>query len=395
MIKEKKILVTIDGYRLSYPGTGLGLVSAELLRAFQELGYAKSIAVFVEKSFTPQKFELNDLEVKWIKVDYKLYSTDYLSRLSWSKAVVKEMKKFDTKLQHFIPYFYNYGNLRQNVVLIPDLIYKSVIPDTMKFPNQPWWNLRGKLPIRGMFVKWEESLVSNSEKLVVYSKFVKNNVHEELGISHKKINLVPLATPSWVVNQYDETNNQKVRVTLNLPPRFALYVGGFDLRKNIRMLLQACGEVYEKDPSFRCVFVGLTDNIIDNDYGINTALNNNSVKAAIIPLPKLSYPDLASIYRLAEFSVYPSMNEGFGLPILEAAAAKRLCLCGDNTSMQEIQIYPEYRIDSNNNQAWVKEILYFWRNPEATKNGGDKSQNLCNRYSWKKSAAQLWEIFQR
>ena len=60
------INVTIDGYRLSYPGTGLGLVSAELLRAFQELGYAKSITVFVEKSFAPQMFELDDLEVKWI-----------------------------------------------------------------------------------------------------------------------------------------------------------------------------------------------------------------------------------------------------------------------------------------------------------------------------------------
>jgi len=388
------INVTIDGYRLSYPGTGLGLVSAELLRAFQELGYAKSIAVFVEKSFAPQMFELDDLEVKWIKVDYQLYSTDYLSRLSWAKAVVKEMKKFDTNSQHFIPYFYNYGNLRRNVVLIPDLIYKSVIPDSTKFPNQPWWNWRGRLPIRPMFAKWEESLVMNSEKLVVYSEFVKNNVHEELGITHDKISLIPLATPSWVVNQYDKNNNEKVRGTFKLPPRFALYVGGFALRKNIPMLLQACGQVYEQEPSFRCVFVGLTDNIIENDYGIKTALNNNSVKAAIIPLPNLSYPDLASIYRLAEFSVYPSMSEGFGLPILEAAAAKRLCLCGDNTSMQEIQIYPEYRIDSNNSQAWVKGILDFWRNPDATKNGGNKSQNLCNQYSWKKSAEQLWHLFQ-
>ncbi|MBE9224279.1 glycosyltransferase family 4 protein [Phormidium sp. LEGE 05292] len=392
MTKETKINVTIDGYRLSYPATGLGLVTAELLRGFQELGYAQSIAVFVEKSFHPGIFELENLDVQWIFIEFKNRSPDYLGRLAWGNAVAAKLKTFGSNYRHFIPYLYNYGNLRQNVVLVPDLVYKIIPESSARDPNQPWWNLRGKLPIRPMFRNWEEWLVSRADRLVVYSEFVKNHVHEELGVPLEKMSLIPLATPSWVEEQYDESHNQKVQADFNLPSGFILYVGGFALRKNIPMLLRVCGKVYEADPSFRCAFVGLTESLIQNDYAIKAAMNNAAVRAAIIALPSLSYQDLASLHRLAEFSVYPSRSEGFGLPILEAAAAKRLCLCGDNSSMREIQTYSDFRIDSEDEEAWVEQILYFWQKPEEAKNCGAKCQNICQRYSWKKSAEHLWSL---
>ena len=391
MPNSAKISVTIDGYRLSFPGTGLGLVAAELLRGFQELGYAKSIAVFVEKSFNPSVFELDDLEVEWIPIDFKLHSPDYLGRLAWGVAIAKELKKLGSP-RHFIPYFYNYGNVRQNVVLIPDLIFKMSFPATDQDPNQPWWNWRGRLPFRSMFQRWEEGLVTQANRLVVYSEFVKQHAHQELALPSEKMTLVPLATPTWVVSQYNEQNQAILQNKFNLPPRFVVYVGGFGWRKNIDMLLRACGRVYEADSSFRCAFVGLTESVIQNDYGVKKSLDSSLVREAIFALPSLSYADLASLYRLAEFTVYPSLSEGFGLPILEAAAAKRLCLCGDNSSMQEIQTYSEYRIDSDNEDAWVEKILYFWQNPEAAKKAGEECEHLCQRYSWKASAEKLWKI---
>ncbi len=394
MTKAPKISVTIDGYRLSYPATGLGLVTAELLRGFQELGYAKSIAVFVENSFNPQVFKLENLDVQWIPVNFKNRSPDYLGRLAWRNAVVAKLKTFNYNCRHFIPYLYNYGNLRQNVVLVPDLVYKIVPDNSAIDPNQPWWNLRGKLPIRPMFRNWEEWLVTKAERLVVYSEFVKTHVHEELGVPLERMSLIPLATPSWVVEHYEERHNEKVQSHLNLPSRFILYVGGFAVRKNIPMLLRACGRVYEADTSFRCAFVGLTESMIQNDYAIKAAMSNLSVRAATIGLPSLNYPDLASLYRLAEFTVYPSLSEGFGLPILEAAAVKRLCLCGDNSSMREIQTYSEFRIDSDNEDAWFQHILHFWQSPEETKKAGEKCEQLCQRYSWKKSADKLWNVLQ-
>jgi glycosyltransferase involved in cell wall biosynthesis len=158
------------------------------------------------------------------------------------------------------------------------------------------------------------------------------------------------------------------------------------------MLLRASGQVYDKNSSFRCVFVGLTDDVIENNYAIREAISNTSVKRAAICLPKLSYPDLASLYRLAEFTVYPSHSEGFGLPILEAAAAEKLCLCGDNSSMGEIQTDPQYRVNSESEEAWVQKIIQLWGNSDITKKSGKICGQIGKRYSWHKSAEKIWEI---
>ncbi|MFB2898162.1 glycosyltransferase [Aerosakkonemataceae cyanobacterium BLCC-F50] len=394
MTKETKISVTIDGYRLSYPATGLGLVTAELLRGLQELGYTKSIAVFVEKSFRPQIFGLENLDVQWITVDFKNRSPDYLGRLAWGLAVTKKIKKFFPNSRHFIPYFYNYGNLSQNVVLVPDLVWRIVSEQDSIYPHRPWWNLRGRLPFRPMFVKWEEWLVTRAKNLIVYTKFVKNQVHQEFGTSLDRIMIMQHPVPSWCITKYQESNNLLVQNKFNLPHRFVLYVGGFAGRKNVAMLLEVCGQIYDADPSFRCVLVGLTEQVIQRDFGIREAMKRNSVRAAIIPLPIINYPDLAALYRLTEFTVYPSLSEGFGLPILEAGSAKRLCLCGDNSSMKEVQTNAEYRIKSDDRSAWFEKILYFWQNPEATKKAGEDCHLLFHQYDLCKTAQQLWNILQ-
>ena len=387
--------ITIDGRQLSYPGTGLSLVTAELIHAFQELGYAKSISVFIEKSFDPDIYKLNNIEVQWIPIDFKNRTPDYLGRLAWAQAVVQQLKYFGTQYRHFIPYLYNYGKFNKNVVLIPDLVYK-IFPDYgIKDPNKPWYNLRGRLPIRPIFRWWEEQQVAKAECLVVYSEFVKKYAHRELGIPLEKMSLIPLAAPRCLIKEYNKNHNKVLQNYFKLPERFALYVGGFAVRKNIPMLLRTCGRVSQLDSTFKCVFIGLNDIDFIKNIAISKLMNNSFIKKAVIALPRLSYSDLADLYRLAEFTVYPSMSEGFGLPILEAAAANRLCLCGDNSSMQEIQIDPQYRVNSENEDAWVQRILFFWQNPEITKKAGETCGKLCQRYSWHKSAEMLWDLIQK
>lgn len=400
--------IAIDGRQLSYPGTGLALVSAEFLRAFQQLGYASYLSVFVEKTFNVSDSSLADLDVQWIPIDFQVQQRslqhwlaraatipDHLERLAWGAAVTEKLREFKGNTQHFIPYLYNYGDLNQNVVLIPDLIYRLVREETIDSRKPWWWNLRYKIPLRSWFRQWEEKQAISAKKIVVYSQFVRDFVVAELGVAPEKINLVPLATPSWVTQECDL--NRAIIERYNLPKRFILYVGGFSPRKNIPLLLRACGQVYERDRAFRCVFVGLTEEFIQSGFGtpIREAMSSSSVRAAMVELPKLSYSELASLYRLADFTVYPSLSEGFGLPILEAAAAGKLCLCGDNSSMRELQPDARYRLDSTEEEAWVEAILKFWKNPTETEIASQNCSELVRNYSWRQSAEKLWELLQQ
>jgi glycosyltransferase involved in cell wall biosynthesis len=401
--------ITIDGRQLSYPGTGLALVTAEFLQAFQALGYARYISVFIPHQLDPSIYDLDHCDVRWIPLDYQSrYNTykhwlaraatvpDYVDRLAWAKAIVKKQKELSPKTQHFIPYLYNYGNLKQNLVLVPDLIYR-ILREEVIDPSRPfWWNLRHKLPLRTGFRRWEERQVFRAERLVVYSQFVRDYVHHNLIISRDRLNLVPLATPRWIDEKYDPAHNAEIREQYHLPYRFVLYVGGYGTRKNIPMLLRVCGKIHEIDSTFRCVFAGLTEELLQSIFGIliREATSDPSVRASILRLPSPSYRDLASLYRLAEFTVYPSLSEGFGLPILEAAAAEKLCLCGDNSSMKEVQLYPEYRIESDREEQWLEQILYFWQNPQQAQSAGRDCGKLVQRYSWRESAQKLWNLLQ-
>lgn len=402
--------ITIDGRHLSYPGTGLALVTAELIQAFQDLGYSKYVSVFVESHVNPAVYGLEKSEIKWIYIDLQSqYSSfvkwialgltvfDHIERIVWANAVLKHLANFQHKPQHFIPYLYNYGNLKENVVIIPDLIYRLVVSESSLNPSRPWWwNFRHKLPLKHWFRLWEEQRVIKSNRLVVYSEFVRDCVHQELRIAVEKINLIYLATPSWMMKIPNKDKMLAIRSKYQLPDRFVLYVGGFSLRKNISMLLNACGKAYEADPTFRCVFVGMKTFMDNSNLGFTVceAMHNSAINAASVPIGNISYEELAVLYNIAEFTVYPSLNEGFGLPILEAAAANKLCLCGNNSSMREIQPNSRYRIDNNDQAKWVLQMLYFWQNPEFAKKAGEECSAVVQKYSWTQSAEALWQLLQ-
>jgi|GEM_PF-3471517 len=402
--------ITIDGRQLSYPGTGLFSDTVELLQTFQELGYASSISVFVEQEFNPSDWDLSHLDVQWIFVNVTRRNSalvrwlskamtvpEPIERLIWANCVVQQLKKFSTNSQHLIPYLYNYGDLKKNIAIVPDLLYRIVNEETLD-PRRPWWwNLRYKLPLRVYFRRWEETLVAQAKYLIVHSNFVKNHAYQELNIPFDRMFLIPQGIPRWIVEKYDRDRDSLIKHQYFLPDRFVLYVGGFSPRKNIPLLLRACGRIYERDCAFRCVFVGLTEGFIQSGLGtpIREVMNNSSIRAAAVNLPKLSYSELASLYRLANFIVYPSLSEGFGLPILEAAAAGKLCLCGDNSSMREIQPNARYRLDSTDEDAWVEAILKFWQNPAETEIASQQCGELVRNYSWQKSAEKLWKLLQQ
>jgi glycosyltransferase involved in cell wall biosynthesis len=435
-------LVTIDGRHLSYPGTGLALVVSEFLRAFYPLGYDRHISVLVGHDFNPAQYGLEHLRCNWIEVDYtqqypklaRLLAKaaaipDYLERWVWAQAVQAELAKIDQDYQHFIPYLYNYGDRKRNIVLVPDLNRRLGFPlEKVVDPNRSWWSqLRYKLPLRYYLERWEEELSGQAERLVVYSDFVKDSVAQELKVPAAQISMIPLAAPSLISDYLSKNmvprspesaftnaavesvaidtiapNHEfaalasELRSQYKLPDRFVLYVGGFGDRKNVPMLMRACGKAYAQDNSFRCVFVGMTDNFLASSrgYRFRRELDHPAVNHATIKMPSLDYAQLATMYTMAEFTVYPSFSEGFGLPIIEAAAAGRMCLCGDNSSMPEIQPHTEYRIDSQDETAWVDRILFFWQNPQLAIAAGAKCAKIVDLFSWQTSAEQLWQLLQ-
>ncbi len=108
-----------------------------------------------------------------------------------------------------------------------------------------------------------------------------------------------------------------VRKRYNLPGRFILYIASSLPHKNYERLLKAFRKVREIDKEISLVLIGA------RDYGqdvVSAKINELGLKNDVIFLGWLPFEDIPLIYSAAEIFVFPSLHEGFGIPVLEAMA---------------------------------------------------------------------------
>jgi len=136
----------------------------------------------------------------------------------------------------------------------------------------------------------------------------------------------------------DEAQMEAVRRKHRLPESFFLYLGGFDVRKNVAGLLSAFARLVEREPSNapRLVIAGLLPKAdtsftpdprrIARELGIETRVTFTGW---------VDEADKPALYSAADGFVFPSRYEGFGLPVLEALA------CGTPTITSNVSSLPE------------------------------------------------------
>jgi glycosyltransferase involved in cell wall biosynthesis len=120
---------------------------------------------------------------------------------------------------------------------------------------------------------------------------------------------------------------------LGIAPDFLLGVGHLEKRKNYPLLVNAVAKLRKSRPRLSLVIVG-------NDSGernnIEAEIDRLGLVGQVRLLSGISDPDLASLYHACSAVVFPSLYEGFGIPLLEAMAAGRPLACSDLGVFREI-----------------------------------------------------------
>lgn len=120
---------------------------------------------------------------------------------------------------------------------------------------------------------------------------------------------------------------------LDLRP-YVLYVGGHALHKNVRRLIAAFARV-SPEARLRLVLAGWSDPL--TLAHTEKAIRHHGVGDRVVVLPSgLSDEQVSDLYRNCSVFVYPSLYEGFGLPVLEAMAHGAPVACSDCSSLPEV-----------------------------------------------------------
>lgn len=232
---------------------------------------------------------------------------------------------------------------------------------------------------------WKRLKESNSH-IIAVSKATHDDIVEKLEIPDQRVHLVYEALPEEHKFSLTETQLNQVKTTFNLDKPFLLFVGTQEPRKNLTRLIQAWQPMAKE-----------IDLVIAGEYGWGDEENRGtSFERKPTYLGRVSNIELACLYSLAEVFVYPSLYEGFGLPILESFYYKTPVVTSNVSSMPEVggnaakQVNP---LDPESITRGIEHILSETKAQQTQRQNQMKLRLLL--FSWYKTAEKTISVYQK
>jgi glycosyltransferase involved in cell wall biosynthesis len=232
-----------------------------------------------------------------------------------------------------------------------------------------------------------------SDKIIAVSDFTKNEIASYYPIDSEKIAVVKNGLDEeWKGEGREEFDLPFIREKYRLPEKFILYLGTLQPRKNIPFLLQAFSAAKEKLPDWKLVIAG-NRKAYNIDTEIESALQRYKLADEVVFTGYIEEADKKAIYQLSGLVIFPSIYEGFGLPLLEAMSQKVPVLSADIPAYREVAAegaiyYKQFDL------ANLKEKLYNACEDEKLRSDAIRlGFARVQFFSWEKSARDLHDIY--
>lgn len=173
-----------------------------------------------------------------------------------------------------------------------------------------------------------------ARKTITVSEFSARELVELYGLKREHIVVIPNGVSEDFVPRRDDQAMAELRKRIGLKSEpYVLFIGGADPRKNHQVFLEAAEMVRKKLGSRKLVLVGSPIHPFGNYE--ETARRRSLSEKALCP-GRLPVNDLQLLYSFADLFVFPSLYEGFGMPVLEAMACGAPVLTSNSTALAEV-----------------------------------------------------------
>jgi glycosyltransferase involved in cell wall biosynthesis len=235
--------------------------------------------------------------------------------------------------------------------------------------------------------------VERADAIIAISGHTRRDLVERLGASPERIAVTPLAHDPDLVRVTDEEQLAAVRKRYGLPERFVLFLGALEPRKNLPRLLAA----YAALPAalrreVHLVVAGVRGWLNDS---IRAHVQALGVEATIHFAGYIDGHDLAAVYSLATAFAYPSLYEGFGLPVLEAMACGTPVLTSDGSSLPEVAGDAAVLASPTDVDAIAAGLRRLLEDSSLRDELSARGITRAAQFSWDRCARQTLEVYRR
>lgn len=373
MEEIKKITIGYEAKRVFHNSTGLGNYSRDLIRILNQFYPKNHYLLYNPKIKKRINFSVENSNIfektpiGFINTFFKNYWRQY--------AIISDLKRDKIEIFHGLsgelPFNLSQNNIK-SVVTIHDLIF-------LKFPQFYSWFDR-----KIHFYKFKKAAIQ-ANHIIAISEQTKKDIIDYFKIAPEKISVLYQGCSEAFKKQYPIELKEKVTTKYNLPKEFILNVGTIEERKNIFEVVKAI-----KNTEIPLIIIGKKTKYSDT---IETYLKEHQMENQVRFLSGISLEELAVIYQLATIFIYPSLYEGFGIPIIEALFSKTPVITSNVSCLPEAGGSDSAYINPKNSQEIKETILKLWNNIEKRKDMAEKGYIFAQKFNDENIAHQMNDLY--
>ncbi len=252
-----------------------------------------------------------------------------------SNGIKKDLKKNGIDIYHGLSHEIPFGLEKtgiKSVVTIHDLIFE-------KYPDQ--YNRPDILIYRKKF----RNSCANADKIIAISHQTKTDLQEIYNVAENKIVVCYQSCDPAFSRRVSEEEKNRIRKLYRLPEKFFLSVGSIIERKNLLLIAKAMKIIRDRLSSGEVLPVVVIGEGKNYKQTVKDFLKQHNLEEKMIflneseqirHLPSFhSSEDLPAIFQQATALIYPSIEEGFGIPVLEAISSKIPVITSDRSALPE------------------------------------------------------------
>lgn len=229
---------------------------------------------------------------------------------------------------------------------------------------------------RARFAEQARDAAARADAIIAVSAFTKGQVISLLGVTPERIHVVhhgarKLPIPRGVTRE-----------------NIVLSVGAIQKRKNIARLVEAFETL---DGSWRLIVAGSCG------YGseeILRRIEHSPARDRISVTGYVSLEDLAGYYAAASIFAFPSLDEGFGMPLLEAMAAGVPIVTSDRSALPEVAGDAAMLVDPESTDALSGALRDLAEKEELRRELVRRGEGRVRQFTWEKAVRETWAVYQ-
>lgn len=242
-----------------------------------------------------------------------------------------------------------------------------------------------------LYLNWSTEFVArHATHLIAVSEATKKDLIKQMKVDPKRITVVPEAVEQSLFYKREANEIMQVKKELGITKPYLLFVGTIQPRKNLLKLIEAFSKLENKD--LELVLAGKPGWLFEEIY---EAPKKFRVDDRVKFVGYVKDDQLPALYSGAEVFVFPSLYEGFGLPILEAMSCSTPVLTSNVSCMPEVAGGNAVVINPNKTSEITAGIERLLKDKSLRQKLSESGRNWAGNFTWERAAEETIKVFEK